>query len=65
MFLDNLGILVEEENAEKIMVLLFFDALVKSQKSSHSRETCPRPDRGAGVHNNLKLLDSYWSLSST
>jgi hypothetical protein len=30
--------LVEEENAEKIMVLLFFDALVKSQKSSHSSE---------------------------
>ena len=31
---------------------------MKSQKSSHSRKACPRPDRGAAVHKYLKELDS-------
>ena len=35
-----------------------FDSLVKSLQGRHSREACPRPDRGAGVHKHLIFLDS-------
>ncbi len=35
-----------------------FDGLVKSLQGRHSREACPRPDRGAGVHKWLNFLDS-------
>ena len=37
------------------------DGLVKSLQSRHSREACPRPDRGAGIQNWLILLDSRFS----
>jgi len=34
------------------------DELVKSPQIRHSREACPRPDRGAGAQNSLISLDS-------
>jgi len=34
------------------------DGFVKSLQGRHSREACPRPDRGAGVHKWLSSLDS-------
>jgi len=48
-----------------ISTFLFFnrfsinnDGFVKSLQGRHSREACPRPDRGAGVHKQLNFLDS-------
>jgi len=43
---------------EVLFLWRHLDAHVKSLQGRHSREACPRPDRGAGVHKWLSSLDS-------